>query len=82
MGTSVNGLMAFKYLYIGGNGHLCAMSGLATKVKDSWLYKEPGSTCQLSIEFNSNELSLNPTSDCNSYCGARARNGFEEAIKY
>lgn len=81
-GLSVAGTMAFNFEYLAANAHTCALSGRADKENGLWVYQEDGFGCTLRIELGENGLSLNPTPECNSYCGMRAYGAMEQTIKY
>lgn len=81
-GISVDGSLAFDYSYIGSNGHMCNLSGLASKNNNSWIFEDKGSRCELSIELDTEGLKLLPTEQCNSYCGMRAYGGIDRFIEY
>ena len=81
-GVSISGAMAFNFDYIGANAHMCSLSGHADKVNGQWIYQDNVSACTLRIELGRNGLSLNPTQQCNSYCGMRAQGAMEQVIEY
>ena len=81
-GVSAAGAMAFSYDYVGPNAHMCSLSGRADKVNGLWIFQDDSSTCALRIEVGSTGLSLNPTPECNSYCGMRAQGAMEQIIEY
>jgi|TARA_B100001059_G_C17824485_1_gene580498 uncharacterized protein YecT (DUF1311 family) len=81
-GVSISGAMAFNFDYIGANAHMCSLSGHADKVNGQWIYQDNVSACTLRIELGRNGLSLNPTRQCNSYCGMRAQGAMEQIIEY
>lgn len=81
-GVSVAGNLAFDYFYVGSNGHMCNLSGLAAKNNNSWIFKDKYSSCELSIELDAAGLKLSPTEQCNSYCGMRAYGGIDRFIEY
>ena len=81
-GVSTSGAMAFNFDYIGPNAHMCTLAGRAEKVNGLWIYQDDSSTCALRIELGQNGLALNPTPECNSYCGMRAQGAMEQIIEY
>ena len=81
-GVSTSGAMAFNFDYIGPNAHMCSLSGRADKINGLWIYQDDSSTCALRIELGQNGLALNPTPECNSYCGMRAQGAMEQIIEY
>ena len=81
-GLSAAGTMAFSYNYVGANAHSCSLSGRADKVNGLWIFQDDSSTCALRIEMGATGLSLNPTPECNNYCGMRAEGAMEQIIEY
>lgn len=81
-GVSVSGKMAFDDFYVGSNGHMCNLSGLAAKNKGSWIFEDPASSCELNIELDTMGLKLSPTEQCNRYYGMRAYGGIDRIIEY
>lgn len=81
-GVSAGGAMAFSYEYFGANGHMCSLSGRADNVDGFWFFKDERSTCALRIGLGPRGLSLNPTPECNRYCGMRAQGGLEQVIPF
>lgn len=81
-GLSAAGIMAFSYGYVGANAHSCSLSGRADKVNGLWIFQDDSSTCALRIEVGATGLSLNPTPECNNYCGMRAAGAMDEIIEY
>ena len=81
-GLSAAGTMAFSYNYVGANAHSCSLSGRADKVNGLWIFQDYSSTCALRIEVGATGLSLNPTPECNNYCGMRAQGAMEQIIEY
>ena len=81
-GLSAGGAMAFSFDYVGANAHTCSLSGRADKVNGLWIFQDDSSTCALRIEVGAAGLSLNPTPECNNYCGMRAQEAMEQIIEY
>ena len=81
-GLSAAGAMAFSFDYVGANAHTCSLSGRADKVNGLWIFQDDSSTCALRIEVGAAGLSLNPTPECNNYCGMRAQGAMEQIIEY
>jgi uncharacterized protein YecT (DUF1311 family) len=81
-GLSAAGAMAFSFVYVGANTHTCSLSGRADKVNGLWIFQDDSSTCALRIEVGAAGLSLNPTPECNNYCGMRAQGAMEQIIEY
>lgn len=81
-GLSAAGAMAFSFDYVGANAHMCSLSGRADKVNGLWIFQDDSSTCALRIEVGATGLSLNPTPECNNYCGMRAQGAMEQIIEY
>ncbi len=81
-GFGTAGKLAFSYFYIGGNGHMCSIAGTAERSSNAWNFADAESTCRLSIEIGAEGVALNPTGDCNYYCGMRAQGAMSEVIKF
>lgn len=81
-GVGAAGAMAFSYDYVGPNAHMCSLSGRADKVNGLWVFQDDSSTCALRIELGATGLSLNPTPECNIYCGMRAQGSLEQVIPF
>lgn len=81
-GFGTLGKMAFSYFYVGANGHMCSASGAAQKNGNTWDYVDMDSACRLSIEIGADGIALNPTEECNYYCGMRAQGAMSEVIKF
>jgi uncharacterized protein len=80
--VSVEGAMAFNFEYLGINGHMCGLAGRADKVNGLWLYQNQSDSCALRIELGADGIALNPTPECDGYCGSRAQGRMEYIIEY
>ena len=81
-GVSVSGKMAFDYFYVGSNGHMCSVSGLALRENNSWVFNDLETSCSINISLAVEGLRLSPTEQCNLYCGMRAYGGIDRILEY
>ncbi len=81
-GLGTTGSMAFSYDYVGPNAHTCSLSGRADKMNGRWVFQDDSSACALRIELGATGLSLNPTPECNIYCGMRAQGSLDQVIPF
>lgn len=81
-GFSVNKKMAFRYSFVGSNGHTCTAGGQADNINGYWSYNDDHSSCSIIIKIGADGLSLSATKKCNDYCGMRAFGGMNQSIDF
>lgn len=79
-GISAGEDMAYSYWYVGSNMHICNIEGLAKRDELGWTAKKGG--CEIKIAFQPHGLELKTNSQCDDWCGARARGMIDSILEY